>query len=236
MTQMTQTQSPTLQTPNSHSQAGAAANTTTCRSDSQVHTDRRSDPDGDLITVGSPVDRSADAIVLCPFTVAIDTREQQPFSFRGIKADADQAGKTFIIPTVRTTLRSGDYSIVGYEEAISIERKSHEDLYQTLTRDHQRFVRELERLTTYAYSEVVIEASWGKLLSPPANSRIAPKAISRAIQSLKLQFPSTQWTMAPDRRFAERYTFQILRKFWEHRQREKRAAEKAARATVKKAI
>lgn len=133
---------------------------------------------------------------------------------------------------MRATLRSGDYSIVGFEDAISIERKSHEDLYQTLTRDHQRFVRELERLRTYAYSEIVIEASWGKILTPPVNSRVAPKAISRAIQSLKLRFPTTQWTTAPDRRFAENYTFQILRKFWEHRQREKREAERAAKKTA----
>lgn len=166
----------------------------------------------------------------------IDTREQSPFSFRGIKADADHAGKTYVVPVVRATLQSGDYSIVGFESQISIERKSHEDLYGTLSRDHDRFVRELERLRTYAYSEVVVEASYAKILTPPANSRVSPKAISRGIQSLKLRFPTTQWTLAPDRRFAERYTFQILRKFWEHRQREKRAAEKAARATVKKAI
>lgn len=191
------------------------------------------DCDGDLITFGRD-DRSKDKVLLCPFTIVFDTRENAPFSFRGIRCDADHAGKVWVIPTVRATLQSGDYSIVGFESQISIERKSHEDLYGTLSRDHERFVRELERLRTYAYSEVVVEASYAKILTPPANSRVSPKAISRGIQSLKLRFPTTQWTLAPDRRFAEVYTFQILMKFWEHRQREKRAAERELKAQARK--
>ena len=49
--------------------------------------------------------------IICPFTTVIDTREQAPFSVRGIKSDAKQGGKPLIIKTTVKTLTSGDYSI-----------------------------------------------------------------------------------------------------------------------------
>jgi DNA excision repair protein ERCC-4 len=68
-----------------------------------------------------------------PFIIAVDSREQRPFTF-----DA--------WPTAPATLAAGDYSIVGLEEHVAIERKSLDDLAGCCGRDRDRFKRELHRL------------------------------------------------------------------------------------------
>src|SRR5687767_5261983 len=74
---------------------------------------------------------------LAPFTIVVDTREQTPYPFEDLA------------PSVRAKLEAGDYSIVGYEGAFAVERKSLADAYATFSRDRARFERELERLRAY---------------------------------------------------------------------------------------
>ena len=50
-------------------------------------------------------------------TVVVDTREQEPYSF-----DSDK------VSAVRKALPAGDYSLVGLEERVAVERKSLTDL------------------------------------------------------------------------------------------------------------
>ena len=76
------------------------------------------------------------------FTIAIDTREQQPYAFVG---------------AVTKTLPTGDYSIVGLEDRVTVERKSKVDAYGSLGHGRARFRREFERLSRLDYAGVVIE-------------------------------------------------------------------------------
>ena len=55
---------------------------------------------------------------MCNFTIIVDTRENLPYLFHGYTCGMKRSG-----------LKTGDYSIEGYESAICIERKSKEDLY-----------------------------------------------------------------------------------------------------------
>ena len=64
--------------------------------------------------------------------IIIDTREQLPLSFTGHE-------------TVRCKLDEGDYNIRELEERICIERKSLADFYQSITIDHLRFKKEIQR-------------------------------------------------------------------------------------------
>lgn len=102
-----------------------------------------------------------------PFTVAIDTREQHPYSFTKLRSDARQKHRPLSIPTLPSTLKSGDYSIIGHESQIAVERKSLEDLYSTLGQGRERFERELQRLQEMQFSAIVIEAGWNRILSKP---------------------------------------------------------------------
>jgi ERCC4-type nuclease len=180
--------------------------------------------------------RGPNDVILCPFVVATDSREQAPFSFLNIRADADQKNRPLVVQTVTRTLKTGDYSIVGHEDpnagpAITIERKSIEDAIQTVILERDRFTRELTRMESFRYAAVVVEGTLAKCLAfiRSQERRFTAKAFSRGVISFDQQF-KCKWHFCADRRFAEIFTFQLLSKFWEHRQRELKAAKKAGQA------
>ena len=171
--------------------------------------------------------------------VVIDTREQFPFAFTGLQADAAQGHRPLIVQTQAGTLQSGDYSILGAEAEVAIERKSLDDLYGTIGQGRERFERELARLqeiaasTAYSHASVVIEAGWGEIIgAPPRHTRLAPKTVSRSIQAWTFRFPLVHWWTCVTRRHAESVTFRLLERFTRERQRELLAAIKAARAAA----
>lgn len=65
------------------------------------------------------------------------------------------------LPTIRKKLDEGDYSISGYEDKVFIERKSENDLYNTLLQGRERFERELGRVVekNYKYRYLIIEST-----------------------------------------------------------------------------
>ena len=75
----------------------------------------------------------------------------------------------------------GDYSILGLENHIAIERKELNDLIGCLTTDRKRFEKELYRSKGLDYFCLVIEASLSDLANGHYRSQIEPKS---AIQSL----------------------------------------------------
>lgn len=104
-----------------------------------------------------------------PATIVIDTREQSPFTFEGIRSDACDGGGPLVVGFARSTLASGDYSVVGLEEVVGVERKSLADLYSTIGQHRERFERELARLNEFRFAAVVVEADWRNILGawPP---------------------------------------------------------------------
>lgn len=88
-------------------------------------------------------------------TLVVDSREQTELSFDKFRN----------INTVRKGLKTGDYSIQGYEDQITFERKSVQDLVGTLCRGRERFERELERMLTFKEKYLLIEHSPSVLFS-----------------------------------------------------------------------
>ena len=84
------------------------------------------------------------------FTIVIDTREQQPY--------------TFSCATVEHALDAGDYSIAGCESQIAVERKSLADFVRTVIHERQRFQSELEKLAEYTLACIVVEADLDDVL------------------------------------------------------------------------
>ncbi len=79
------------------------------------------------------------------YTIVCDSREQKKLWTKGV---------------IVKKLDVGDYSIEGFTDKISIERKSLPDAFQTLGKGHARFKRELERAADYEYFAIVIEGSY----------------------------------------------------------------------------
>lgn len=156
-----------------------------------------------------------------PFTVIIDTREQSPYCFQSFKSDARDKSLPLIIPTTTATLKTGDYSILGHESEITIERKSLQDLYGTIGGGRDRFERELSRMSEFKIAHVVVEAGWLETLKdPPFRTKLSPKTIFRSINAWEQEFPMIHWQFMGIKALAEHKTFRILERFWRQKQKE----------------
>ncbi len=151
---------------------------------------------------------------MVPFTVVVDDREKAPYHFEGLAADANLRHRPLVVPTQIGHLASGDYSILGCERWVAIERKSAADIYSTIGRYHARFEREHERLSRLDFAAVVVEASWESLLArPPERSRVRPKTLIRTCLAWTIRY-RVPWFTVEGRRAGEIVTFRLLQKWW----------------------
>lgn len=169
--------------------------------------------------------------VVCPFTVAVDKREKASYQFahfradkkhkvqriRGVSKDPEIVIPMLLIPTERKTLKTGDYSIVGYENEIAVERKSLQDLYQTVAHSRGRFVRELERMAEMKVATVVIESDLGPaLMQKQPFSDYPPKSLYRSINAWRQRYRTVHFQFECNREIAEHSCFRILEYFWKN--------------------
>jgi ERCC4-type nuclease len=99
-------------------------------------------------------------------TIVIDSREQRGFGF-----------SSRVAGSVRKALPAGDYSVVGYETALAVERKSMDDFVNTVIHAHGRFARELQALASYRFAWIVVEGSLDELLRGAYTSRAHPASL-----------------------------------------------------------
>lgn len=161
--------------------------------------------------------------LICPFTIAIDCQEKQPFSFTGL---AGRQGRTLQVPTVWKSLGTshGDYSIEGLEFGVGIERKSMEDAHGTFLgwgERRARFERELEMLSTFSCSAIVVECTLSDLIenAPSFGVKSAAenaKTLFRTVLAWQFDF-RVPWLFCKDRRMAEIATFRVLERHWRKR-------------------
>jgi ERCC4-type nuclease len=160
--------------------------------------------------------------ITCPFTIVVDGREKAPYQFTGLTGDAGDNHLPILVAWQWAHLKTGDYSIEGLEHLVSVERKSLEDLYNTLGSHRDRFQAEHERLASYPQGRacVVVEASWDDILNrPPERSKLRPKTVLRTAISWSVRY-GVPWVTAEDRRLAEIYTFRFLEKAWKQCEKE----------------
>ncbi len=83
---------------------------------------------------------------------------------------------------IRGTLTTADYSIVGLEHEIAVERKSIDDLLGCIGGGRERFEKELKRLAAYPVRAVVVEATWDELNKGGWRSQITiPAAVGSVL-------------------------------------------------------
>ena len=100
-----------------------------------------------------------------------DTREKEPFNFVFYGYETSVA-----------TLKTGDYTIEGYVDVLSIERKkSPSELASNLGKYRERFENELERMVAFKYKYIVCEFNEDQLRGFPHNAKI-PKRIKKYIR------------------------------------------------------
>jgi len=115
--------------------------------------------------------------------VIIDTREQAPFTFTAMS--------NWIGGTVSRKLDVGDYSIVGMERLLRLERKSLTDLISTLMHGRQRFFRECEALAKFRHAALLIEATYEDVKSfyhEDLCTSAHPNAVSGSLDAVEARF------------------------------------------------
>ena len=158
--------------------------------------------------------------LVTPFTIVIDNQEGLPYDFTQVPVGADNAGRERTVPTVSQHLLTGDYSIEGHEDRITIERKSPTDLYGSLTNGRARLKREIGRMKSMDFSCVLVEATWPMICNPAKyypmwQSEANPSSIVGSILSWQVRFPWCSWFFAGDRRHAQAVAFKLLNFYWQ---------------------
>ncbi|MBU1067433.1 hypothetical protein KKE60_06570, partial [Patescibacteria group bacterium] len=133
------------------------------------------------------------------FVIVVDTRESSPYRFKGEKL-------------IHKKLDTGDYSVKGFEDRISIERKTHGDFLGSITRGRKRFLAEMLRMNTYAIKAVVIEAEFG-LISRGAYpyAKVNPEAAIGTMIKIIVDFGIPVVT-AVNRAKSEEFVLRMLRR------------------------
>lgn len=153
------------------------------------------------------------------FKIIIDKREKIPF-FIDKKGDPNFPEIDF----EWGTLKSGDYSLLGLdtpdcEHSIAIERKELSDLFSSMGRGRRRLEAEFERMKAFSFAALVIEGDYRKIFkAPPEASSMSPKAVFRSIIAFSQRY-NLHTFPCPNRQFAEKTTFLLLRRFWDDKRR-----------------
>lgn len=143
--------------------------------------------------------------------ILIDTREQRPYSF-------ETENETGTLPT-------GDYSLVGAENLVSIERKSIDDLIGCLTTGRDRFERELYRGRALDYFALIVEVSLSDLSNGRYQSKMLPKAAIQSLLAFSIRYHLPIF-FVENRRYGARVTESLLLKYTEELKKRLRKIDK----------
>lgn len=121
-------------------------------------------------------------LVAPPPVIAQDSREQRPLVFRDLASEV-------------VGLQSGDYIVLGMESDFAVERKSVSDLLGSVTRERDRFERELHRLRGFAFKRLVIVGTSADVEAQAPN----PKAVFSSLSAIEVKWGvPVYWYANPD--------------------------------------
>lgn len=128
-------------------------------------------------------------------TVICDPREQTPWDLRPLR-------------TVRQTLDTADYAVLGAEHLCRVERKTLPDFVSCCGVERDRFTRELERLWAFPSRIVIIESSLAEIAAGQWRSKIGAAAVIGSIASWSAM--GISFLFAGDREAAQKLAAKIL--------------------------
>lgn len=141
------------------------------------------------------------------YSIVVDSREKKPYSFYGKD-------------TIRDGLETGDYTIQGYEDVFAVERKTLDDLANTLGAGRERFERELERAQEFEEFVVIVESD-KELLNdrngdghcPHYYSKIWPNSILGTVEKWPNKYDTLSFEWTGDRATGKARTLDLLEKW-----------------------
>lgn len=134
--------------------------------------------------------------------IIIDTREQEPFEF-----------VTESVEVLSQSLDAGDYSLAGFENLVCIERKSLPDYVQSVIKQRDRFMKEVNKLSAIPYSCIVVEGDLSDIMGRRYRSGAHPNSILGATLSLLIDH-KIPVCFCSDRQLARTFTEMFLKRVY----------------------
>jgi ERCC4-type nuclease len=144
--------------------------------------------------------------------VVRDSREKLGYRFTASK---------YFAGTVTKKLSAGDYSIIGLEDYITIERKETlDELCANLGKERARFFRELERMKHIKYKFLIIE-DYPSSIFKPRFSNMSSSSILGSLASIMMKH-GVQVIFAGTEKVAKEIVRKLLAKAWDYYQDEQK--------------
>lgn len=138
--------------------------------------------------------------------IAIDTREKKPYRFR-----------KYGCSTTTETLKTCDYSLVGCTHLVGVERKSVQDLFNSLCAGRARFEREVLRMKEMDCTLLVVESTLDRILRhPPKYAKLPGRTVMRSLLSWRVKH-GLNVMFVGSRKLGEATTYRFLDTWWRHR-------------------
>lgn len=142
-----------------------------------------------------------------------DTREKHGWQFNG---------NEYWAGTIDNGIRTGDYTIQGYEDILCIERKG--GILEIANNiNEERFERQLERMRDFKYARIVCEFNMNDVLNFPHSAplppyqkskiRIGGDFILRRLMEVEFEYPNIHIIFAG--KFGQRVTESIFKRVLE---------------------
>lgn len=151
--------------------------------------------------------------------IKVDSREKKnQFLFRSYQD----------VEVVHGCLKTGDYSLIGFEDKITIDRKATSgELQICFGKDWTRFKAELDRMSTFEEAYIMCTFPESDLAIFPRNSgiptyrwrklRASGKFLIKRCHDIEKQYPNVRIIFTESNIEAELYTYKILRNYYEEK-------------------
>ncbi len=113
----------------------------------------------------------------------------------------------------KKALKDGDYSIKGFENNFSIERKMSSDFYSYVGNEREKTDKKLERLSKFDFAGLLVECAFDDLMVPDKWSRVEPEAVRQFLVSVNVRH-GIHTFFSRDRDHSERYIMDRAIKFY----------------------
>lgn len=102
-------------------------------------------------------------------TVVVDSAEHMGYRFERFS--------NWFAGTIHKRLPIGDYTLLGMEEEVIVERKTVPDLVNSIIQDRKDFIEKCERLSKFRKKCLVVEGSLSDVKTPYEDSQAHPNAV-----------------------------------------------------------
>jgi len=113
------------------------------------------------------------------FILVIDTREQEPLFLPKLPKG---------LTVIRERLKCGDYSVRGFEDKITIERKKMSDFISYIGKERERTIEKLKVIKEFYFSALVIETNNPYNIPIDIPTKITPEVIRGALKSFRVKY------------------------------------------------